>query len=172
MIHLGKWLSHELQKFISRFIKRFLIWKSYQVSVFDSSVRKGWPWIFPFLCFLWFPFCVLFGEPHHPKIKHFSFSLIQLKKSDLLYLTGVDRFNFQSSEYLNLFSFRKRCPWLPIVSYRRRKWTRQQEFKSWTRLIAFHIALIPLGKVWIQLFSLQLWVNSRTDLVLQPDWGN
>ena len=24
---------------------------------------------------------------------------------------------------------------------------------------AFHIALIPLGKVWIQLFSLQLWVN-------------
>ena len=37
------------------------------------------------------------------------------------------------------------------------------EFKFWTRLIAFHIALIPLGKVWIQLFSLQLWVNSRTD---------
>ena len=47
--------------------------------------------------------------------------------------------------------------------YRRRKWTRRHEFKSWTRLIAFHIALIPLGKVWIQLFSLQLWVNSWTD---------
>ena len=30
-------------------------------------------------------------------------------------------------------------------------------------LIAFHIALILLGKVWIQLFSLQLWVNSRAD---------
>ena len=30
-------------------------------------------------------------------------------------------------------------------------------------LIPFHIALIPLGKVWIQLFSLQLWVNSRAD---------
>ena len=30
-------------------------------------------------------------------------------------------------------------------------------------LIVFHIALIPLGKVWIQLFSLQLWVNSRAD---------
>ena len=40
---------------------------------------------------------------------------------------------------------------------------RRHEFKSWTRLIAFHIALIPLGKGWIQLFSLQLWVNSRTD---------
>ena len=54
-----------------------------------------------------------------------------------------------------------RCPWCNC--YRRRKWTRPHEFKSWTRLIAFHIALIPLGKVWIQLFSLQLWVNSRTD---------
>ena len=54
-----------------------------------------------------------------------------------------------------------RCPW--CSRYRRRKWTRRHEFKSWTTLIAFHIALIPLGKVWIQLFSLQLWVNSRTD---------
>ena len=54
-----------------------------------------------------------------------------------------------------------RCPW--CNGYRRRKWTRRNEFKSWTRLISFHIALIPLGKVWIQLFSLQLWVNSRTD---------
>ena len=26
--------------------------------------------------------------------------------------------------------------------------------------------------LWIQLFSLQLWVNSRTDWVLQPWWGN
>ena len=25
--------------------------------------------------------------------------------------------------------------------------THRHEFKSWTRLIAFHIALIPLGKV-------------------------
>ena len=49
--------------------------------------------------------------------------------------------------------------------YRCRKWTRRHKFKSWTRLIAFRIALIPLGKVWIQLllvgktgfFSLQLW---------------
>ena len=53
------------------------------------------------------------------------------------------------------------CPW--CHGYRRRIWTRRHEFKSWTRLIAFHIALIPLGKVWIQTFSLQLWVNSKTD---------
>ena len=39
----------------------------------------------------------------------------------------------------------KACPW--CNGYRRRKWTRKHEFKSWTRLIAFHIALIPLGKV-------------------------
>ena len=63
-----------------------------------------------------------------------------------------------------------RCPW--CNGYRRRIWTRRHEFKSWTWLIAFHIALILLGKVWIQLFSLQLWVNSRADQVLQSLWGN
>ena len=31
----------------------------------------------------------------------------------------------------------------------------------------FHLALIPLRKVWILLFSLQLWVNSRADKVLK-----
>ena len=56
-----------------------------------------------------------------------------------------------------------RCPW--CNGYRRRKWTRRHEFKSWTRLIIFHIALIHL------LFSFQLWVNSRADWVLQPWWG-
>ena len=56
-----------------------------------------------------------------------------------------------------------RCLW--CNGYCLWKWTRRYEFKSWTRLIAFHIALIPLGKVWIQLFSPQLWVNSRTDWV-------
>ena len=62
------------------------------------------------------------------------------------------------------------CLW--CNGYRHRKWTRWHEFKSWTRLIAFHIALMLLGKVCIQLFSLQLWVNSRADKVLQPWWGN
>ena len=33
-----------------------------------------------------------------------------------------------------------RCPWCD--GYRRRKWTWQYNFKSWKRLIAFHIALI------------------------------
>ena len=45
----------------------------------------------------------------------------------------------------------RRCPW--CNGYHRRIWTRRHEFKSWTWLIAFHIALIPLGKVWIQIFS-------------------
>ena len=59
---------------------------------------------------------------------------------------------------LFLWEFSHQCN-----GYCRTKWTRRLEFKSWTRLIAFHIALIHLGKVWIQLCSLQLWVNSRTD---------
>ena len=65
------------------------------------------------------------------------------------------------TRYFKQFLYSYICPW--CNGYRRRKWTRRQEFKSWTRLVAFHIALIPLGKVWIQLFSLQLWVNSRAD---------
>ena len=63
--------------------------------------------------------------------------------------------------YIYIYIYELRCPWCNY--YRRSKWTRRHEFKSWTRLIAFHIALIPVGKVWIQLFSLQLWVNSRAD---------
>ena len=55
----------------------------------------------------------------------------------------------------------RRCLW--CNGNRRTKRTRRHEFKSWPRLIAFHIALIPLEKVGIQLFSLQLGVNSRTD---------
>ena len=63
----------------------------------------------------------------------------------------------------------ERCLWCNC--YRRWKWTRRHEFKSWTRLIAFHIAPITLGKVWILLFSLQLRVNGREGCVLQPWWG-
>ena len=76
--------------------------------------------------------------------------------------------NFLANRKVN--KSKRKCPW--CNGYRRMKWTQQHEFKSWTRLIAFHIALIPLGKVWIQLFSLQLWVNSRKDWVLQPWCGN
>ena len=47
----------------------------------------------------------------------------------------------------HIFVLSWRCPW--CNGYHRRK-IRRHEFKSWTRLIAFHIALIPLGKVWIQ----------------------
>ena len=64
---------------------------------------------------------------------------------------------------INIHPPPKKRRYLWCNGYRRRKWSQWHEFKSWTRLIAFHIALIPLGKVWIQLFSLQLWVNSRTD---------
>ena len=37
-----------------------------------------------------------------------------------------------------------RCPW--CNGYRRRKWTRRHEFKSWTRLIAFSHSTNTLGK--------------------------
>ena len=44
--------------------------------------------------------------------------------------------------------------------------------KSWTTTFAFCKALILLGKVWIQLFSLPLWLNSWADWALQPWYGN
>ena len=37
-----------------------------------------------------------------------------------------------------------RCLW--CNGYRHRKWTRQHEFKSWTRLIAFSHSTNTLGK--------------------------
>ena len=50
------------------------------------------------------------------------------------------RIIFMSSSKTCHQSNDRRCPW--CTGYRRRKWTRRHEFKSWTRLIAFHIALM------------------------------
>ena len=46
------------------------------------------------------------------------------------------------------------------------KWKQNQrpEFKTWTRLFAFHFALMPLGKAWIHLFFSQLEWPSRLGL--------
>ena len=48
------------------------------------------------------------------------------------------------------------CLWRHSLynGYHCRKWTRQPKFKSWMRLLAFHMVLIPWEKIWIQLFSL------------------
>ena len=95
-------------------------------------------------------------QQNSPQSSHFIFasnkplairSLSRIKRNEIIPVVMIP---FQS----------RRCP--SCNGYHHRKWTRRHEFKSWTRLTAFHIALIPLGKVWIQLFSLQLWVNSRT----------
>ena len=48
----------------------------------------------------------------------------------------------------------------------RRKWIWWLAFKFWTRLFAFPMVLIPMGKVWIQLFSLKLWVSSKAGCAL------
>ena len=46
-------------------------------------------------------------------------------------------------EFMSSVYQKPTCPW--CNGYRHRKWTRRHEFKSWTLLIAFHIAL-TLGK--------------------------
>ena len=77
-------------------------------------------------------------------------------QKELTCVIMLNRIVWNRTEYMH-----KNGPW--CNGYRRRNWTRRYKLKSWTRLISFHIALIPLGKVWIQLFSLQLRVNSRAD---------
>ena len=56
--------------------------------------------------------------------------------------------------------------------YHCKKWIWWHEFKSWMILFAFHIVPIPAGKVWIQLFFLLLWPNSRADWYLYPWYCN
>ena len=48
-------------------------------------------------------------------------------------------------------------------SGRHKAWTQRYEFKSWTRLFAFNIALIYLGKdVYLTIVS-PVWENSNAD---------
>ena len=86
-------------------------------------------------------------------------TLMKVQKSQHLMLANISRHKIII--WRHFFIYRSISISIWCNGYRRRKWTRRHEFKSWTRVIAFHIALIPLGKVWIQLFSLRLWVNSR-----------
>ena len=47
----------------------------------------------------------------------------------------------RSKAYLLILPTTRRCPW--CNAYHRRKWTWGYKFKSWTRLVAFHIAQYP-----------------------------
>ena len=106
------------------------------------------------------PEIIKIGQSSH---KMYSNNILNFQESTTI-------LNANTKKSGNLSYAPHRCPW--CNGYCHMKWTQRHEFKSWMRLIAFHIALIPLGKVWIQLFSFQLWVSSRADWVLQPWWGN
>ena len=70
--------------------------------------------------------------------------------------------------YKGWYAIKQRNPCLWCNGYHRRKWTRRHESKSWTRLIAFHIALILLGKVWIQLWKYGKGMNP---IIFPPNTG-
>ena len=65
---------------------------------------------------------------------------------------------------LYIYIYIRRRSWLNVS--RRRKWIQRPQFRALTKPFAFQIALILLGKVWIELFSLQWRVNSRADWFL------
>ena len=46
------------------------------------------------------------------------------------------------------------------------KWIQGSDYKTWTRLFAFYIALISLGRVWTKILFRYLLVNSETDRAL------
>ena len=80
-------------------------------------------------------------------VEHFSYyKLVQgFKFMKSVIKIAMDVSSAISSNTHCYFNNKSRCPW--CNGYHRRKWTQRHEFKSWTRLIAFHIVLIPLGKV-------------------------
>ena len=63
--------------------------------------------------------------------------------------------------YIYIYIYIRHGWWHNAFSHR--KWTWQPNFNSWVRLFVFHIILIPLWKVWIQLFFCQLWINKKAD---------
>ena len=62
--------------------------------------------------------------------------------------------------------------WGYSYGYSLKKWTRWSEFKFLSRLFSFHIVLIFLEYVWIQVFSFPRWVNIKATWILQPWSGN
>ena len=72
---------------------------------------------------------------------------------------------------LSIYIYIYRCRWTErrhssCNGYRRRKWNRRREFKSWTRSFAFHSVLRLLRKVCIQLFSILSngWIVGQSEL--------
>ena len=75
----------------------------------------------------------------------------QLRK----YLSNLTRNIY---EHLNCY-LRLCIPKLNNDDLRHEKWNKRLEFKSRTRLFAFHFALMTLRKSWFHLFSPRLWVK-------------
>ena len=61
--------------------------------------------------------------------KHMRVFTIKTKLNNTIWLLNLFKQNGK------IYIFIRRCPW--CNGYHHRKWTRQHEFKSWTRLIAF-----------------------------------
>ena len=83
--------------------------------------------------------------------RFFIIIVIHITSNHLVWFYGISTIvgsSTPSPDYITVFEGIWRCPW--CNGYHCRKWTWRHEFKSSTRLITFHIALIPLGKVWIQ----------------------
>ena len=54
--------------------------------------------------------------------------------------------------YVHIYANRDIRVHMGVNGYHHRTFNQLPQFKSWLRLVAFHVVLITLGKVWILLF--------------------
>ena len=100
-----------------------------------------------------------------------TYKLFRFKEDGEKYrVLTMNRLNFtwcqdNRSDTINL-SCKLQCKWRRSEwnDYYRKRRTLCSEFKSRKNLFSFHIVPIPLGKVWIQLFSPQLCVEGQIGL--------
>ena len=92
---------------------------------------------------------------HYPFVFFFFFVLFCfLKSAHTEKMHHIFRCEIKRSTYTWLLTY------IWNNGYRCSKWSRWPEFYTWTWLFAYHIVLTSLGKLWIQQFSLWLYMNS------------
>ena len=92
-------------------------------------------------------------------LRNEDYIIIQPKAKCLFIILIKHKISYYMIQLLRVYE--ERCSW--FNSYCCWKWVRWPEFKNWMMVFAFYIAQIHLGKVWMQLFFLQRWINSGTD---------
>ena len=142
-----------------------LLWEQYAINnsenlspttvIANSSYTKYWP-----VCML--QSCL--QNTHFPYIYIFQLPVLTKIYNSILRVHLILKLAEKAFEQAYVCMYV--CSNLCHNDYCHRKWTPWPEFKSGMRLFEFCIALKPMENVWIKLFSMRLWVNSRANWAL------